>query len=90
MATVNIEIQKGGWLNLETVGSLTLTNNQVYSMCFRGNNQNEVAIAESEPAAGFMGHPVGEDINFTFTYTGDSVWVKCEPLQAGKAIVVLT
>lgn len=91
MATQNIEITQKGWQDLITAGSLSLTNAQTYTVAIRGNNNNEIAIADSEPADGFMGHPVSEDINFNFTYTtGDKIWVKCLPLQAGKATVVLT
>ena len=90
MATENIEITQTGWQNLETVGGITLTNNQVYCICFRGNNENEIAVSDSTPAESLMGHPVGENVNFNFTYTGSDVWVKCQPLQAGKAYVILT
>ena len=39
----------------------------------------KIAIADSEPADTLMGHPVGEDVNFNFTYTGSDVWVKFAP-----------
>lgn len=91
MATQNIEITQKDWQDIITVGSLSLTDSQTYTVAIRGNNNNEIAIAAAEPADGFMGHPVGEDVNFNFTYkSGDKIWVKCLPLQAGKAIVVLS
>lgn len=91
MATENIEIQKGDWQDVITLGSLTLTNGNYYTINVQANGESEVAIADSKPADDFVGHPTNAKINFGFTYkTGDIIWVKLNEMAAETAIVVLT
>ena len=86
MATQNIEITQRGWQDLESLGEVTLTEDQVYAMTVRGGSACEVAIADSKPEESFMGHIAKADETFNFTYKGDTVWVKC----GENATVVLT
>lgn len=91
MATENIEIAKGDWVDIISTGSLTLTNGNVYTINVQANGESQIAIAGSKPAAGFVGHPTNARINFGFTFhTGDKIWVKLSELAADTAIVVLT
>lgn len=91
MATENIEIAKGDWQDIITEGSLTLTNGQYYTITVYANGESQVAISDTKPADGFMGHPTNAKINFGFTYkSGDVVWVKLNELAADTAIVILT
>lgn len=80
MATQNITIENGGWQDLITLGSLSLTNDENYTVAIRGTFGGEVCIASSKPADGFFGHTVKSDENFGFKYvTGDKIWVKTTP-----------
>ena len=91
MATQNIEIEKGDWQDIITIGSLELTNNQLYTMNVKANGESQVAIADSKPADDFEGHPTNAKINFNFEYkSGDVIWVKLNEIAADTAIVVLT
>lgn len=91
MATVNVLISQGGWQDLITLGSLSLTNNQPYSIAFYESDDNEVAIADSKPDDSLRGNPVRERQNFTFTYTtGAKIWVKAGAVRLGPALVALT
>lgn len=77
MATQNIEITEQGWQDLATLGSITFTQGQEYTITVRGASACEVALASSKPASYFLGHIAKADENFNFTYNGDNVWVKC-------------
>lgn len=77
MATQNIKITEQGWQDLATLGSITFTQNQEYTIAVRGASACEVALASSKPADNFLGHIAKADENFNYTYTGDDVWVKC-------------
>ena len=91
MATVNVVIENGGWQDLETLGSLTLENGKTYSVAFYHSDDNEVAIADSQPSESLRGNPVRERQNFNFTYTsGDKIWVKVGAVRLGSVLVVLT
>ena len=91
MATQNIEIQKGDWQDIITLGSLTLTDSNTYTITVLANGESEVCIADSKPIDGFKGHPTNAKINFNFTYkTDDVIWVKLNPIAADSAIVVLS
>lgn len=91
MATQNIEIQKGDWQDVITLGSLTLTEGNYYTINIYANGESQVAIADIKPADDFIGHPTSSIINFGFTYkSGDIIWVKLNELAADTAIVVLT
>ena len=91
MATQNIEIQKGDWQDVITLGSLTLTDGQLYTINIHANGENQVAIASTKPTDDFVGHPTSSTINFGFTYiSGNVIWVKLNELAADTAIVVLT
>ncbi|MBQ2175411.1 MAG: hypothetical protein II453_10190 [Alphaproteobacteria bacterium] len=91
MATENIEIAKGDWVDIITEGSLTLTDSQYYTINVYANGESQIAIADTKPSDGFIGHPTTARINFGFTYkTGDVIWVKLNELAADTAIVVLT
>lgn len=73
MATQNIEITSKTWTQLD--GSFTQGN--VYTIACRGAGSCEVAIASSKPDETFLGHIAKADENFSFTYSGSNVWVKC-------------
>ncbi len=73
MATQNITISSKTWTQLN--GSFTQGN--VYTIACRGAGACEVAIASSKPAETFLGHIAKADENFSFTYNGQAVWVKC-------------
>ena len=90
MATQNIEITEGGWQDLTTLGELTLTENQQYTLAIYSNGLNEVCIADSKPADDFKGHPVNNGENFGFTYTGEDIWVKLSKLRPNIATVVIS
>lgn len=91
MATENIEIQKGDWQDVLTLGSLTLTEGDYYTINVYANGESQVAIADTKPSDEFRGHPTSAKINFGFTYkSGDVIWVKLNELAADTAIVVLT
>lgn len=91
MATENIEIAKGDWVDIITEGSLTLTDSQYYTINVYANGESQIAIADTKPSDDFIGHPTTARINFGFTYkTGDVIWVKLNELAADTAIVVLT
>jgi len=91
MATQNIEIQKGDWQDIITLGSLTLTDGNTYCINVKANGESNVAIANSKPSDDFVGHPTTAKINFNFTYhTGDVVWIKLNEIAADTAIVVLS
>ena len=90
METENIKITEPGWQDVATVGGVTLTNGDTYTITLIGNVGGEVCIATSTPDDGFKGHPVSENVNFSFTYvTGEKIWVKVSP-QLGNAIVVIS
>ena len=91
MATQNITIENGGWQDLITLGSLSLTNSQSYAIAIFDADDNEVCLADSKPDTSFRGNPLRERQNFTFTYTtGDKIWVKLGAVRLGAATVVLT
>lgn len=90
MATQNIEITKGGWQNLITLGGLTLTQGNTYTVTVRGNGTNQVCVADSKPEETFLGHPVSQDVNFSFTYNGEDIWVKLSPNRANISTVVIS
>lgn len=91
MATQNIEIQKGDWQDVITLGGLTLVDGQLYTINVHANGESQVAIADTKPADDFIGHPTSSTINFGFTYkTGNIIWVKLNELAADTAIVILT
>lgn len=86
MATVNITIENRTWQDIETLGEVTFTQNQVYTIAGRGAGSCEVAVAETKPDETLLGHIVKGDENFGFTFTGDKIWVRSgEPVK-----VVLT
>ena len=91
METQNIEIQKGDWQDIITLGSLTLTDGDYYTISVIANGESEVCIASTKPADGFKGHPTNAKINFGFYYkTDDVVWIKLNPMAADTAIVVIS
>lgn len=91
MATQNIEIQKGDWQDIITEGDLTLTDGSTYTMTVLANGESQIAISDTKPTDGFVGHPTSAKINFGFTYkTGDVIWVKLNELAADTAIVVIS
>lgn len=90
METQNVEIFKGDWQDVITLGSLTLEENKTYTVSITGSNYSQVCIASTKPASDFIGHPVAEETSFNFTYEGDSIWVKLSPLSATKATVVIS
>lgn len=49
MATQNIEIQKGDWQDVITLGSLTLEENKTYTIGIRGSKYSEVYIGDNTP-----------------------------------------
>ncbi len=88
MATVEVEITQGGWQDLITLGSLSLTENEYYTLTILSNGTSHVAIGDSEPEV--TGHPVKEDENFGFTYKGEKVWVKLSNLRPNVAKVEIS
>ena len=90
MATKNIQITEGGWQDLITLGSLSLSNGTTYSVAIRGNGTSEVVLASSKPDNSFMGHPVSADVNFSFTYAGEKIWVKLSPVRSSVTTVVFS
>lgn len=91
MTTVNIEIEKGDWQDINTLGSLSLTDGNTYCINVNANGESQVAIVDSKPNDDFVGHPTTAKINFNFTYhTGDTIWVKLNEIAADTAIVVLS
>ena len=78
MATQNITITNKGYQDLETVGDITLTANSTYTISARGAGVCEVVIADTQPTNNFLGHIAKADENFGFTYTGETIWVKCD------------
>lgn len=86
MTTQNIEINERGWKNLATVGEITFTQNQTYTIAARSGGVCEIAIAETQPAGDFIGHIAKADENFTFQYTGEDIWVKC----SNNAVIVIS
>ena len=91
MTTENIEIQKGDWQDVITLGSLTLTDGTAYTITVLANGTSQVCLADTKPADDFEGHPTNARTNFIFTYhTGDVIWVKLNEISAETAIVVLT
>ena len=90
MATQNIEITQGGWQDLETLGGLTLTNGNNYTLTILSNGMNEVCISDTTPSATFKGHPVDNSENFGFTYSGEKIWVKLSTLRPNVAYVVFS
>ena len=77
MATQNIRITEQGWQDLATLGSITFTQDQEYTITVRGASVCEVVLASTKPDETFLGHIAKADENFNFTYTGDKVWIKC-------------
>ena len=73
MATQNIEITSKTWTQLDA----DFTQGNVYTITCRGAGSCEIAIASSKPDETFLGHIAKADENFSFTYNGDDVWVKC-------------
>ena len=45
MATQNVEIFKGDWQDVITLGSLTLEENKPYTISITGSNYSQVCIA---------------------------------------------
>lgn len=90
MATVEVEITSGGRQDLITLGSLSLTENEYYTLTFLSNGTSHVAIGDTEPEASITGHPVYEDENFGFTYKGEKIWVKLSNLRPNVAKVVIS
>ena len=91
MATENIEIQKGDWQDVITLGGLTLTDGTAYTVTVLANGTSQVCLADAKPGDDFEGHPADARTNFIFTYhTGDVIWVKLNEISAETAIVVLT
>ena len=91
MATENITIEKGDWQDIITLGSLTLTDGNYYSICVKANGESQVCLADTKPGENFEGHPTTAKINFGFTYkTGDVIWVKLNEIAADTAIVVFS
>ena len=90
MTTKNITVTESGWQNIVTLGDLTLTQNNTYTVTVRGNGTNQVCLADSEPEETFLGHPVSQDVNFSFTYTGEDIWVKLSPNRANISTVVIS
>ena len=89
MATQNITITEGGWQDLITLGSLTLTQGDTYTITIYSNGQSEVCIADSKPEDTFRGHGILEEA-FSFIYTGDKIWVKLSKLRPNVATVVFS
>ena len=80
MATQNITISSKTWTQLD--GSFVQGN--VYTIACRGAGSCEIAIASSKPAETFLGHIAKADENFSFTSSGENVWVKC-----GNPVIVV-
>ena len=76
MATQNITVTESGWQDLETLGSLSLTSGNTYTITACGGGIYEVALADSMPAEDFQGHPVQTGTNFNFVYNNEKIWVK--------------
>lgn len=91
MATQNIEIEKGEWQNIITLGELTLTNGQTYKISVLANGESQICIADNKPEDSFVGHPLDSKSIFEYTYaTDDVIWIKLNSMASAKAIVVLT
>ena len=76
MATQNIEITEQGWQDLITLGNLTLTSGDTYTIAPCGGGTYEVALANNMPTNDFQGHPVQAGTNFNFVYNGEKIWLK--------------
>ena len=90
MATVNVTIEKGGWQDVIALGSLSLTENQVYTISVLASGVSEVCTASSKPENTFRGHEATEKDNFAFTYKNEKIWVKLSPVAESTAIVVIS
>lgn len=90
MATENITVTAGGWQNLSTLGSLTLTENQYYTVTIYCPGENEVCLATTEPETTFKGHKALDGENFGFTYTGEDIWVKLSRVRPNTVTVVIS
>lgn len=91
MTTKNIQITTSGWQDLITLGSLSLTDGQSYTLTIESNGDNQVCIASTEPEESFKGHPVRNSVNFNFTFkTGDKIWVKLSNLRPNVATVIIS
>lgn len=90
MATANVTVEKGSWQDVLTLGSLTLTQNQSYSISVLASGVNEVCISDTLPDESLEGHPVTKKDNFGFTYTGEGIWIRLNPMAESTAIVVIS
>ena len=90
MATKNIEITQNGWQDLITLGDLSLTNNNVYTLTIYSNGENQVCLSDTLPEANFKGHPVKNSEKFGFTYMGEKIWIKLSPIRPNIATVVFS
>ena len=90
MATQNVVVEKGGWQDVLTIGSLTLTENDAYTISVKASGENEVCISDTTPYESLEGHPVTRKDNFTFTYKGEGIWVRLNPMAETTAKVVIS
>lgn len=90
MATKNIEIEKGDWQDLITLGELTLEANKPYAISIIGSKYSEVCLDNSEPADDTKGHPIVEGTNLTFVYDNEKIWIKLGETDSQTAIVVIS
>ncbi len=90
MATKDITVTKGSWNDLVTLGSLSLTQGDTYTLSVLASGISEVCIADSAPENTFRGHELLEHHGFTFTYNNEKIWVKLNPLAEDTALAVIS
>ena len=90
MATVNIDLTESGWQDILTIGETELTNGNTYTLTILGNGTSDVCISDSTPDETLKGHPVNAYENFTFTYSGEKIWVKLSRVRPNISTVVLS
>lgn len=90
MTTQNIEIQKGNWQDVITLGSLTLEQDKTYTIGIRGSKYGEVYIGDDTPENTAKGHLVFEETNFNFIYTGEKIWCKLGITNSQTATIVIS
>ena len=76
METKNIELTVQGWQDLITLGNLTLTDGDTYTIAPCGGGIYEVALANNIPEDNFHGHPVQSGTNFNFVYNNENIWIR--------------
>ena len=90
MATVNVTVSKGGWQDVLTLGSLTLTENDYYTISVLASGVNDVCISDTTPDESLRGHELTRKDNFGFTYKGEGIWVRLNPMAEDSAEVVIS